>query len=111
MSRAQDMSGMPTRLYDSTLGKWRIWWLDTVDHRMEPRLDGGFKNGEGVFEGGDILRGEPIRVRFTWTEISENFARWDQAFSGDGGDNWELNSVMEFTRDNSLPDQPTHDDL
>jgi len=99
--------GMPTRLYDPRIGRWRIWWLDTVDHRMEPPLLGGFNHErEGVFEGTDTLRGQPILVRFTWTDISEKFARWDQAFSGDGGESWELNSIMEFTRDTTLPDHP-----
>ena len=102
----QPYEGMPTRLYDPQLGQWRIWWLDTNDHRMEPPLIGGFEDGVGHFEGTDTLRGNPIHVRFTWTEISETFARWDQAFSDDGGDSWELNSIMEFTRDNSLPDEP-----
>lgn len=98
--------GMPIRLYDPQLGQWRIWWLDTIDHRMEPPLMGGFKDGVGLFEGADTLRGKPIRVRFRWTEVSENFARWDQAFSGDDGKSWELNSIMEFTRDAALPDDP-----
>jgi len=103
--------GMPTRLYDPRIGQWRIWWLDTIDHRMEPPLVGRVENGSGLFEGDDLLRGKPIKVRFTWSDITQTTARWDQAFSPDGGQSWELNSIMEFTRDNSLPDTPTHADL
>jgi len=107
----QPYEGMPTRLYDTRTGQWRIWWLDTIDHRMEPPLVGRIENGSGLFEGDDLLRGKPIKVRFTWSNITQTTARWDQAFSPDGGESWELNSIMEFTRDNCLPDSPTHADL
>ncbi|MEL6828049.1 MAG: hypothetical protein AAFZ74_16645 [Pseudomonadota bacterium] len=107
----QPYEGMPTRLYDTRIGQWRIWWLDTIDHRMEPPLVGRVENGSGLFEGNDLLRGKPIKVRFTWSNITQTTARWDQAFSPDGGQSWELNSIMEFTRDNSLPDSPTHANL
>ena len=103
--------GMPIRLYDLKLGKWRIYWLDTIDHRMEPPVIGGFKDGEGLFVGDDTLRGESIKVRFIWSGISETTARWEQAFSPDDGQTWETNSIMEFTRDDKLPDIPTHADL
>lgn len=98
--------GMPTRLYDPNIGKWRIYWLDNIDHRMEPAVIGGFKNGEGLFIGDDVLRGDPIKVRFRWTDITPVSARWDQAFSSDGGTTWELNSIMEFSRDETLPNNP-----
>jgi len=100
--------GMPTRLYDPRIGKWRIYWLDNVDQRMEPALVGGFEVGEGLFFGDDILRGDPIKVRFTWTDITSSSARWDQAFSNDDGKSWELNSIMEFTRDETLSGNPQH---
>jgi hypothetical protein len=37
-------------------------------------------------------------VRFTWDHISEEAARWQQAFSSDAGLTWETNWIMEFTR-------------
>jgi hypothetical protein len=107
----QPYEGIPTRLYDPRLEQWRIWWLDTADHRMEPPLIGRFNNGVGLFEGDDVLRGESIKTRFTWTNITSDSARWDQAFSPDGGRTWEVNSIMEFKRDNTLPNSPTHADL
>ena len=35
---------------------------------------------------------------FVWSEITENSCRWEQAFSPDGGEGWEVNWVMESTR-------------
>ncbi len=102
----QPYEGAPIRLYDPTIGKWRIYWLDTESQRMEPPVIGGFRNGVGRLEGDDVLRGEPIRVRFEWTDITAQSARWSQSFSADGGATWELNSTMDFSRDNALPDYP-----
>lgn len=98
--------GMPIRLYDPRTALWSIYWLDTVDRRMEPPVLGSFENGKGLFVGDDVLRGEPIKVRYTWTDITAMSARWDQAYSPDQGKTWEVNSIMEFTRDDTLPDVP-----
>jgi hypothetical protein len=40
----------------------------------------------------------PVRVRFTWTRVDADHARWEQAFSVDG-DAWETNWTMDFHRD------------
>jgi hypothetical protein len=65
---------------------------------IEPPVRGGFANGVGIFQGEDTLRGQPIIVRFMWSEITANSARWEQAFSPDAGATWEVNWVMHFTR-------------
>jgi hypothetical protein len=65
---------------------------------MDPPVRGGFKDGVGVFQGADTYNGRPIIARFRWTEITANTAKWDQAFSTDGGKTWETNWRMEFTR-------------
>lgn len=103
----QPYEGMPIRLYNPADDLWRIYWLDTHDQRMEPPLIGDFQSdGTGRFVGDDQLRGIRIKVRFDWSNISSTTARWEQRFSNDEGESWELNSIMDFRRDNSLPDQP-----
>jgi len=78
---------------------WAIWWLDGRDpHTMEPPVIGNFQNGVGTFEGDDMFRGKPIKVRFIWSRITPNSAHWEQAFSPDGGRTWETNWEMELTR-------------
>jgi len=87
------------RAFDPASGKWSIWWLDARDPtRIDPPVRGSFANGAGRFEGDDTLHGRPIMVRFQWTDITPNSARWDQAFSPDGGTSWETNWIMDFTR-------------
>jgi hypothetical protein len=39
-----------------------------------------------------------IYVRFLWFHESEDTARWEQAFSDDGGKTWETNWIMEKER-------------
>ena len=42
--------------------------------------------------------GPAIRVVYVWSEITPSSARWEQAFSIDGGETWETNWIMEFKR-------------
>jgi len=86
------------RLYDPAVANWSIWWIDGRRGRLEPPVAGGFAGGVGTFFGDDELAGRPIRVRFVWSGIDAARARWDQAFSPDGGATWEPNWTMDFAR-------------
>jgi hypothetical protein len=91
--------GMSFRFFDPASGRWSIYWADSRrPGLLDPPVLGGFENGTGVFEGTDVLDGRPIGVRFTWTQVDTPSPRWEQAFSGDGGQTWETNWIMEFTR-------------
>jgi hypothetical protein len=59
---------------------------------------GSFADGVGTFLADDNLAGKPIKVRFLWSRITAQTCRWEQAFSGDGGRNWETNWIMDFER-------------
>lgn len=87
------------RAYDPKTGDWGIWWLDG---RMPGAIDvpvrGRFENGVGTFLADDVQEGKRVKVRFQWSEITANSARWEQAFSPDGGKSWEVNWWMRFTR-------------
>ena len=88
------------RAYDPATKLWSIWWLDSRHpHDLGTPVVGAFKNGTGTFFADDMLNGEPIRVRFLWTDIEAASARWQQAFSQDGGATWETNWIMEFRRE------------
>ena len=90
--------GMSLRLFNPATRLWSIYWMSNQTGKLEPAVVGGFKDGIGIFEGDDTLKGRPIRVRFTWSEITENSALWEQAFSEDGGRTWEKNWMMRFAR-------------
>lgn len=86
------------RKFDPASGLWSIWWYDARHPGLEPPVHGRFENGVGTFLGDDVFEGRPIRVRFLWSEITAGAARWEQAFSEDGGASWETNWVMDFER-------------
>ncbi|MDB5430403.1 MAG: hypothetical protein JWP35_1519 [Caulobacter sp.] len=90
---------MGIRAFDPKTGKWAIWWLDErYPTAIEPPVYGTFKDGVGTFLGDDTLAGKPIVVRFQWSKITPTSARWEQAFSPDGGATWETNWEMDFAR-------------
>ena len=87
------------RRLDREAGQWSIWWHDARSGVLDPPVTGRFKEGVGTFFADDTLNGQPIRVRFVWSGITADSARWEQAFSADGGATWEVNWTMDFERE------------
>jgi hypothetical protein len=91
--------GMSVRLYDLRTRRWKIYWASNRTDGFEPPVVGSFdENGVAVFEGSQELDGRPIVVRFTWSNVTGDSARWEQAFSPDDGRTWEKNWIMTMTR-------------
>lgn len=86
------------RRQDPQTGIWSIWWFDGRSGVVDPPVQGQFKDGVGVFYADDTWGGRPIRVRFSWFDITPKSGRWEQAFSADGGLTWEVNWKMYFER-------------
>jgi hypothetical protein len=98
--------GMSLRLFNPQTKLWSIYWLDNNTAGLDtsglllPPVVGKFDQGVGVFECDDQLDGKPIRLRYTWSDITPDSARWEQAMSPDGGATWEMNWRMLFQRVN-----------
>lgn len=87
------------RSYDPATQQWSIWWLDgRFPHRLDPPVVGAFLGPIGTFYADDQLDGRPIRVRFIWNATNPERPLWEQAFSDDGGRQWETNWSMSFSR-------------
>lgn len=85
------------RSFDDTSKRWAIWWLDARHaHALDVPVLGGFEDGVGLFYADDHFNGQPIRVRFRWTETGTASPLWEQAFSSDAGATWEINWTMRF---------------
>lgn len=85
------------RSYCRETGTWSIWWLDGRNPTaLDVPVVGKFSDGVGLFFADDVLEGQAIRVRFTWTALPGQYPTWEQAFSNDGGENWETNWTMRF---------------
>ena len=63
---------------------------------------GGFDASSLDSASAATLNGQAILVRFVISEITPNSCRFEQAFSVDGGRNWEVNWIAVDTR---LPDR------
>lgn len=88
------------RSFDPQARQWSIWWLDSRDpHSLGVPVVGGFDGqGAGAFYASDSLDGRPIRIRFRWTGTRTASPQWEQAFSPDAGQTWEINWTMVFAR-------------
>jgi hypothetical protein len=95
-----DYRGVAPRAYDPKTGLWAIWWIDARNPHgaLDPPVKGRFEKGVGTFYADDTLRGQPIKVRFTWSHITAKTARWQQAFSADGGKTWETNWTQKLEK-------------
>jgi hypothetical protein len=90
------IEGITLRLYDSEQKVWRIWWATESLGNLDVPVEGSFTDGVGTFECDDTWQGRPIRVRYQWLDTTTPTPRWEQAFSADGGDNWEVNWTAVF---------------
>lgn len=91
---AGKIEGISLRLYDPAARRWSLNYAGLGAGAMTPPVVGGFDaDGRGVFYGEDRLGDRPIRVRFVITQVSADEARFEQAFSADGGATWEVNWI------------------
>lgn len=91
--------GVSLRPFDPATRHWAIWWLDgRHPHTIDVPVVGRFEGGVGTFFADESFRGQPIKVRFVWSQITPQSCQWEQAFSPDGGRTWETNWVSRFTR-------------
>ncbi len=88
------LEGMSIRAFDPRTRLWSIFWLDDRSCAVQPPVIGRFEAGRGEFLGDDTFAGAPIRVRYIWSDLTGQSARWEQAFSTDGGATWETNWHM-----------------
>lgn len=94
-----DIEGLTVRLYNAQTHEWSIYWESTKKGAFYlPATVGHFTNGRGEFYHEEEYEGRPIFVRYVWSDITPTSARFEQAFSADGGRSWEANSIDVLTR-------------
>jgi len=93
------VSGIALRTFDRSTRRWSIFWAGERTGRLEPPVFGRFLGNLGTFEGEDVDEGRLVRVKFLWDRSDANAPRWEQSFSYDDGEIWELNWQMNFSRD------------
>jgi hypothetical protein len=95
----QGFSGLTVRLYDPATELWSLYWARSEQGLTLPPTVGRFEeDGIGRFYDDEEWEGQPIRVRYQWSDITADSCRWAQAFSTDAGETWETNWVGDFSR-------------
>lgn len=105
---AGHIEGLGLRLYNPQSHQWSLNWASGGYGEFDQPMIGQFAAGRGEFVDHELFSGRSILARNAFSDISPDFARFEQAFSEDGGRSWETNWVMTFTRIPArTPDSPT----
>ena len=87
------------RAFDHETQEWSIVWLSNYAPPDFRPVVGKFEDGVGRFyQVIETEDGAPLHVEFVWDQITGDAARWQQSFSLDGGETWDLNWIMEFSK-------------
>ena len=93
------IEGGSLRLYNPKARQWSLNYTSVGGGVLTAPVFGGFAHdGRGAFYGQDTLDGRTILVRFIITRPSAREARFEQAYSTDGGQTWEDNWIALDTR-------------
>lgn len=93
------IEGVSVRLYNPQSKQWSLNFASFRDGMLTAPVFGSFDGkGRGLFYGQDMLDGRAIMVRFIVTRVSPTEAKFDQAYSADGGVTWEDNWNAVDTR-------------
>ncbi|MGH7543493.1 MAG: hypothetical protein ACREK7_06090 [Gemmatimonadota bacterium] len=95
--QAGRIEGLSLRLYNPETRQWSLNFASARNGILTPPVYGSFENGRGTFYGLDTLDGRAILVRFVISDITEASVRFEQAFSDDGGETWEVNWIATDT--------------
>ncbi len=113
LSPANTIIGYSLRYYDNEQDKWILWlnWPG-VNRSGSSGLTGTFRHGRGeFFSERPISDSTSLISRYTFSDITGNSLRWDDAFSKDGGKTWAANWIMEFSRTGQQKELPDGDSL
>ena len=92
------LEGLSLRLYEPQARQWSLNFANISDGKLTTPSIGAFKNGRGEFYNQDTYNGRAIFVRFVITKITDDQYRFEQSFSADGGQTWEVNWIAIDTR-------------
>jgi hypothetical protein len=90
--------GLNLRLYNPESHQWSLNFANSNSGTLSQPTIGEFKSGRGEFFDQETVNGRAIFVRFVISDITPNSCRFEQAFSEDGGNTWEVNWIATDTR-------------
>jgi hypothetical protein len=100
---AGHLQGLSLRLYNPKSHQWSLNYANASGGALGQPTIGEFENGRGEFYDQESFNGKFILVRNVWSDITPTSCHFEQAFSEDGGETWEVNWIATDTR---LKDEP-----
>jgi hypothetical protein len=92
------IDGLTLRMYDPKAHQWSLYWANKRTGVVAIPTVGEFKNGVGKFYDHESLYGKMTLVRYVWSKTDSAAPHFEQAFSLDGGETWEVNWITDQTR-------------
>lgn len=92
------IQALSLRLYNPESKQWSLNFASSGGGAMAIPAIGEFRNGRGEFYNQETLSGRSIFVKFIIQCQSADVCRFEQSFSGDGGQTWEANWIATDTR-------------
>mgnify|MGYP006277547393 CR=1 FL=1 len=105
--------GYSLRYWHPKNKEWILWlnWPG-VNRSGSQRLTGNFRHGRGEFFVKRPVNDSTTSItRYTFSDITENSLRWDNATSLDGGKTWTGGWIMEFSRMDNYPERTTSEKI
>jgi hypothetical protein len=101
------VQGLTLRTYNPQTHQWNLYWASSQDGILDIPQVGQFRNGRGEFYAQDTVEGKVQLIRYVWTHKNPNSSHFEQAFSSDGGQSWEVNWISDMVRVSDDPDSGT----
>lgn len=92
------LEGLSLRLYNPTSRQWSLNFSNSASGTLGQPTVGEFNGDRGEFYDQEVFDGRSILVRFVIIKLSADSARFEQAFSTDGGQSWEVNWIATDSR-------------
>jgi hypothetical protein len=90
--------GMTLFLYNPQSHEWSQTFVNSAQGVFSGTMTGSFHDGRGELYSQDTVDGRAILVRGTWSNIAADSHRYQEAYSTDGGKNWQTVFTADLTR-------------
>ena len=90
------LRGHSVSMWDRATGTWRQVWVDNQGAWLD--FTGGPAGERFAFEREAVVRGQPVRQRMVWFDITPDSLHWNWEQSRDDGATWQVQWAITYRR-------------
>lgn len=98
VARTKGPVGLMLYTYNPQSHQWSVYFASSKDGKVGLPNVGEFKNGRGEFFVQDTLNGKSLLNRYGWSQIASSSPHFEESWSSDGGQTWELVRIVDLAR-------------